>query len=225
MQSYEIIGALTALANASTIGDSLVALDNARTVLGRDIEDYNPLLDSLTKRAMEIDRLRKLARYDTLTGIYNRLSFEEVFEREFARFRRTGEPFSVVFLDLDNLKQINDGLGHATGDRALKIVARECNETIRTTDIAARLGGDEFAIILIGSDATATRTFIHRLRTAIERHYIGEKRLGVSIGTATVATVSCSKEDILSEADADLYRDKAGRRDRCARISTLDPRY
>jgi diguanylate cyclase (GGDEF)-like protein len=223
MSSYDIIAALTDLANASTPGDSFLALDRARSVLGREVETYHPLLESLTKRAEEIDQLRTLARYDALTGIYNRRTFEEAFQREFARVRRTGESFAVVLLDLDGLKEINDNAGHAAGDQALKTVARECSRNIRSTDIAARLGGDEFGIILAGSDLSCARAFVQRLRNAIESHRVADRQLGVSFGVAAANASVVRPEDITGEADADLYRDKGNRasgRDRRSELAT-----
>lgn len=221
MSSYDIIAALTDLANASTPGDSFLALDRARSILGREVETYHPLLESLTKRAEEIDRLRTLATYDSLTGIYNRRTFEEAFQREFARVRRTGESFAVVLLDLDGLKEINDCYGHAAGDQALKTVARECSRNIRSTDIAARLGGDEFGIILVGSDLSCARAFVQRLRGAIESHRVADRELRVSFGVAAATPSVTRPEDITGEADADLYRDKGNRSSGRSRHSEL----
>jgi diguanylate cyclase (GGDEF)-like protein len=225
MPPYEIIAALTDLANASTPGDSLLALDRARSVIGREVEAYHPLLESLTKRAAEVDRLRTLARFDALTGIYNRRTFEEVLQREFARFRRSGEPFALVYLDLDGLKEINDVWGHAAGDQAIQIVARECTRTIRSTDIAARLGGDEFGIVLVGSNADCARFFVRRLRAAIEAHRVADRNLSVSVGIAATSAVIARVQDMAAEADADLYRDKASRSASDERRADIYSRY
>jgi diguanylate cyclase len=225
MPSYDIIAALTELANATSPGDSFLALDRARSVLGSDMEAYHPLLESLTKRAAEIDRLRTLARYDALTGIYNRRTFEEEFEREFARVRRSGESFTLISLDLDGLKEINDRWGHAAGDQALQAVARECSRNIRSTDVAARIGGDEFGIILVNSDLAKARVFVQRLRGAIECHQIGDRQLSVSVGVATATAAATRPEEIVAEADLDLYRDKSSRATGRDRPTEVDSQY
>jgi diguanylate cyclase (GGDEF)-like protein len=225
MHSFDIIAALTALANASTPGDSFLALDRARSLLGRDAEAYYPLLESLTKKAEEIDRLRTMARYDALTGIYNRRTFEEAFQREFARVQRSGDSFALVCLDLDGLKEINDEFGHASGDQALQIVARECARCIRSTDIAARLGGDEFAIILINSNFYCASAFVQRLRSAIESYRVADQQLGISVGIAVATLSAIRAEEVMEEADVDLYRDKASRKSTPERPSELTIRY
>jgi len=123
------------------------------TITGiRDNEDnishYAGIFSDITQRRQTEERLRYLATHDALTGLANRVLFEERLEGAIARAKRSGRKFAVMYLDLDRFKLVNDTLGHATGDEVLKVVAARLTGGLRESDTAARLGGDEFAIVL-----------------------------------------------------------------------------
>lgn len=206
------IDAIKAVATADTPWDTFQALTRAREVLGDEAEAYWPLLETITQRQTEIERLRRLAGCDALTGVANRRTFEDELEREAARHDRTGDSFAVLMLDLDDLKPRNDALGHAAGDRAIVAVADACVHAVRTTDVVARLGGDEFAVLLCGTDLSGARTFASRLRSSIEAQAPDNISLRVSIGVSAMCSEMRNGQEVVVAADLDLYADKDGRK-------------
>ena len=112
--------------------------------------------------------LEQLAYYDALTGLVNRRRFQETFPAEIARHSRNGKSLSVVMIDLDNFKSVNDNYGHPFGDMVLETVAQVLRDTLRTTDIKARVGGEEMCILLPETDAANAQMSLERVRAAIE---------------------------------------------------------
>jgi diguanylate cyclase (GGDEF)-like protein len=108
--------------------------------------------------------LHRLAVTDALTGLHNRRAFVDAVEADCARSRRTRQPLSVICIDLDCFKDVNDRAGHAEGDRVLKLLAAAIQETVREVDRGFRLGGDEFAILLPGSTNSAAQVVLNRIR-------------------------------------------------------------
>lgn len=216
MLTKQVIEALTEAASAATRSDSNRALACARDLLGSDAADCEPLLAELARRYDELDRLRALAGRDPLTQAANRRTFEEELGRELARHRRTGAPFALILLDLDDLKRRNDHHGHPAGDEALIALTQACQRTLRDTDLFARIGGDEFAVLLPGSTHAGAAGLSARLREAIESTPVDETPLRVSMGCAAAEHAKLSADAIMTAADQDLYRDKA-RRKRAAR--------
>lgn len=206
------IEALTALATANTPWDTFQALTRAREVLGAQAEACWPLLETIAQHQTEIDRLNRLAGSDPLTGVANRRTFREALHREAARSRRTGTSFAVIMLDLDDLKQRNDQLGHAAGDRAISALARVCEQTIRPTDVVARLGGDEFAVLLSGTKMLGAEIAASRLRRAIERTVVDGIPLRTSLGTSVGTAEATDPEATVCAADKQLYKDKEKRK-------------
>ena len=217
MLTKQVIAALSEAARASTSVDTLRALSSARDLLGPHADLCEPLFNELTRRCDEVERLRHLAGRDSLTGAANRRTFEEELAREAARHRRTHEAFSVILLDLDDLKQRNDCFGHAAGDRALVVLATACLRTVRETDLVARLGGDEFAVLLPGSNFAGATALAARLRDAVEQASTEEGGpLRVSVGIAAAEHGRGAAEHIVQLADRDLYQDKAVRKARAS---------
>lgn len=212
MLTQQVIAALTEAARAATPNDTTRALSCARELLGAHADACEPLLCELARRCSELQCLRDLARRDPLTGAANRRTFEEELAREAARHRRTHEPFSVIALDLDDLKQRNDRFGHAAGDQALVALAQVCASTVRETDLVARLGGDEFAVLLPGSNHAGASALALRLRAAIEGVEVDGGTLRVSMGVAAAEHGRQEAERIVQTADRDLYQDKARRK-------------
>ena len=175
----------------------------------------------VTKRERSEARLRELADHDALTGLLNRRRFAEEVSARVAGAARYGDGGAVLLLDLDNFKDINDSLGHRTGDAVLRGVAQLLRNRLRRTDVLARLGGDEFAILLPHADLEAARQVADDLLAAIRSHraiFAGHRiRLTTSIGIAPISAEPVqSAEELLVEADVAMYAAKDGGRDRAA---------
>ena len=170
--------------------------------------------------AVALDRARQFsneARTDHLTGLANRREFERVMEREVALSERHGRSLSVMMIDLDNLKRINDRQGHRAGDAALRLVAQQLQRVVRASDVCARVGGDEFAVAMPETSLERARDVAARLRTAIRHVGLSAKsadQVAVSIGVAAWRPGQ-DWQAVYQVADADLYEDK--RRHKAAR--------
>lgn len=168
------------------------------------------LLERDLNKAM--DELRQLAQIDALTELYNRRFLLERLEMEVARAERSGGPLSVLVIDADFFKNVNDTYGHETGDAVLVEIARQMNAAIRNYDIVGRLGGEEFCVILPGTDTNRAREIAERIRSQIEMCEVpgikGEKvRFTVSIGLAERGVHEATRS-LLARADTALYRAK-----------------
>jgi len=152
---------------------------------------------------------------DGLTGLYNRRYFEEYLKKEVTRALRQKQQFSVIGLDLDHLKQINDKYGHAYGDLAIKTVAEVLKRNARSIDTAARMGGEEFNVILPGVDSKGAMIAAERIRKALESEKLDTiKHITASIGVATFLEHSDNIEDILELTDQAMYQSKRNGRNR-----------
>ena len=138
--------------------------------------------------------LSQLATTDGLTSLINRRHFDTLAHAEWARFQRYGRPLSLMLLDIDHFKSVNDRFGHDAGDMILKAVAETCKLTKRQSDVVARFGGEEFVLLLPETDETAAEIAAERLRKSIQDHpriLPGENlQLTVSIGVASAALLS-----------------------------------
>ncbi len=164
---------------------------------------------SAFKKSMEHER--ELARTDYLTGTVNSRFFAELAEAEITRARRHAHPFTVAYMDVDDFKLINDGLGHSAGDALLRHVADSIKEQVRAIDVVARLGGDEFAILMPETDERAAATVIRRVRRSLlqvaRRH---DWPVTFSMGVVTWETPPASVDDMLRAADDLMYAAKHG---------------
>jgi diguanylate cyclase (GGDEF)-like protein len=166
--------------------------------------------------AIALDRARQFAseaRTDHLTGLANRREFERVMEREVALAERHGRRLSLMMIDLDNLKRINDRQGHGAGDDALRLVAQELQRIVRASDVCARVGGDEFAVAMPETDVDRARDVATRLRGAVQQVSLSARSpeaVEVSIGIAAWRK-GHDWQAVYQAADADLYEDKRGR--------------
>lgn len=181
----------------------------------------------ITDLARQAEQLEKLATTDALTGLTNRRRFLALADKEWSRFQRYQRPLSMLMIDVDRFKPINDRFGHGTGDEALKLVAETCSAQQRETDIVARVGGDEFALLLPETDAAQARTVAERIQSNLALQPIiadGEPvLLTASIGLAA-ATLSMSGTDALMKAaDQALYSAKAQGRNRVVQLSPKAP--
>ncbi|GAB6058838.1 GGDEF domain-containing response regulator [Desulfonatronum parangueonense] len=172
----------------------------------------------LTDRKQIEDRLRYLATTDELTGLWNRRKFMELLHREIERARRYGHGFTLLMLDIDHFKCINDSFGHAAGDRVLEHLAGMLNSALRTPDVSGRFGGEEFAVILPETGVHGAEVIAERLRNTIAAEQVhvqgGSISYTVSIGAATFASDTSSADDLLKRADDALYKAKQQGRNR-----------
>jgi diguanylate cyclase (GGDEF)-like protein/PAS domain S-box-containing protein len=171
------------------------------------------VVDITDQRALE-DNLRFQASSDSLTGLANHRRLFEVLNAEICRSQRTGREFSVLLLDLDGLKAINDRFGHAAGNRALCRLAQILTDCCRSVDTAARQGGDEFAVVLPESGTTAAKLVARRICDLLAQD-VEEPALSVSVGVASYPKDADTIGPLLYAADSALYAMK-GHRPRAA---------
>ena len=168
--------------------------------------NFPKLIEAHEFEAMHIER-----HFDFLTGLHNKQTLETAINLEFRRAERYRTKLSVLFLDLDSFKEINDRHGHLAGDKILQHVGNILTQNIRSFDIAARFGGDEFVILLPETDKKDALDLAERIRTEINRVFIVENqevRLTVSGGIATYPDDAMSSNELFTCADKALYRAK-----------------
>ncbi len=183
-------------------------------------EITTPMLVRAVRHAIERHRLfsalRSLSLIDDLTGLYNRRGFSDLGEQYLKLARRSGRGVTMVYLDVDRFKTINDSLGHHVGDRALIKVADILRATFRRSDIIARLGGDEFGVLALEAADESADLLIQRLRERIvdfNETSPEPYQLSVSIGMAHHDDdLRVRLEDLVAEADSAMYREKHGKR-------------
>jgi diguanylate cyclase (GGDEF)-like protein len=165
---------------------------------------------------LELDRI---SREDPLTGLANRRAWDEALARECARSTRHGDDFAVLLCDLDQLKEINDRLGHPVGDAVLRSLARLLAERVRRGDVVARIGGDEFAVLTLGCGLLPATELAEELRRSVEAETTPAAGLGnvtISVGVAEWEGEDDLPETIMLRADRRLYTAKATRNVVCA---------
>jgi len=192
---------------------------------GDDISGYSVVLRDVTERKVSSDNLARLLTTDHLTGVSSRAHFFEIAETEVARAERHGRALSVVMLDADYFKRINDTAGHQAGDEVLKRIAGEAKGLLRTSDTVARLGGEEFILMLPSTTTSEAVAVAERLRVAVERARIdtavGTLKATVSLGVATLSTANPTLQSLLAAADRALYDAKRAGRN-CVRGEMLN---
>jgi diguanylate cyclase (GGDEF)-like protein len=148
---------------------------------------------------------------DSLTGVYNRHSFNENLRDEVRRSREHGRPLSVLLIDVDDFKFCNDTYGHLYGDQVLQKIAQVLGASLRKVDVLARFGGDEFVVLLPETDLPSAQLIADRLEHAVASEDQGEYFLGISLGVAEYQPDE-TPEDLLEQADRALYAHKAGKK-------------
>ncbi len=204
-----------------SVGGARIAVDQFGSVAVDSIEDQLRDIrrerDALRREnrvlKIAVAELERVSERDTLTPLFNRRYFLTAIHHRMARFERHAERAAVVFVDVNQLKMINDSFGHAAGDFALMEIAKRLAESIRATDVAARIGGDEFGLILDQSSEDGARAQIARLGdvlTAAPAEYDGHQiALSACFGIAMLQS-GMTESDILAAADRDMYRNKQG---------------
>ena len=190
---------------------ALLSVSLVRDDLGRPLHFISHVVDITERKRME-EHLRLLATHDALTGIWTRRRFEEELARQLARSLRHAETASLLIVDLDAFKPINDALGHEAGDQVLRTVARALARRLRGTDSVARLGGDEFAVLLCNTDAAQGRAVADELESLIASTPVDcggrEVFVQASIGVARIDNSCTSVPEILARADQAMYAAK-----------------
>ncbi len=165
-----------------------------------------------------VDQLRAIAHTDGLTGLPNRRAGEERAEAEFARCARYQRPLSLLLLDIDHFKHVNDADGHLVGDQVLRAVAQSLPKLARSSDAAARVGGEEFLLLLTETGAEGAQVTAERVRQAVEALVVatdaGPRRATVSVGVATLEPGLTALRELWQRADQALYASKRGGRNR-----------
>lgn len=216
------------------IGLNPIVLDGAfhAVVSLADITERNRSRDRIQGLAQKLrdanEDLEKLAVTDALTGLWNRRKFFEEIQRLLGVLQETGGPCSLLILDLDDFKGLNDNFGHPAGDTVLKEVARLMRETRQSADIVARLGGEEFIVAMPGAEAVGAVRVAERLRASIESHPWPLRALTASVGVATLrdpgkrgTSTSALVSGMLRAADLALYASKEGGRNRVTHADSL----
>lgn len=181
------------------------------TALKQQQLEQDKRLKALEAKNQELDQI---AIRDPLTGLYNRRFFDEVLAREWRRFQRSGEGFTIIIMDVDAFKNVNDRYGHEAGDRALQQVGAGLRATLRASDLVARVGGDEFAALLPRTDTERSGPVIEKLCDAITQLRLqtdaGPIPVSLSLGTATVPGFPpvTSAAELLRVADKRMYEAK-----------------
>ena len=167
------------------------------------------------RNAIWYQRALQAAKVDALTGAHNRAALNETLEREIELAHRHKNALSIIMIDLDHFKQINDNYGHITGDEVLRECVKCCNQALRTTDMLFRFGGEEFTILLPGVNTKGASIAAERVRKTIEKHVFNSSQgpvpVTISLGLASVMLQDTVKT-IIERADKGLYlAKKAGR--------------
>lgn len=176
------------------------------------------VLGDITECKHAEEALHDMSLSDHLTGLDNRRGFYMEGGQLLRMARRLRRPVAMLFVDLDDLKGINDEFGHSAGDEALKDLGRLLRETLRDSDVAARLGGDEFGALVVADGPESLASLVARLeegRRALNERPDRRYALGFSVGTAACADpAACTLEQLVAEADANMYAAKRARRRR-----------
>ena len=206
-------------------------------VLGSRREGFLPLdlLDMLRvvadhaaiaiANAQMYERMERMATTDGLTNLVNHRHFQGLFDSYLARAERYGRKLSLILLDIDHFKTINDTYGHPVGDRVLKRMAGVLSVAARKTDVVARYGGEEFAILLEETDREGARLHAERLRETVEKEEFhcdnGRFRCTLSLGVAAFPDDAAHKAAVIECADQALYEAKRGGRNRVVTFASL----
>ena len=211
----------------AAVRDGSEPLRDLRTTDGRNIRAHCALLGNggrmltycdVSDLVRNAQQMEELATIDSMTGLYNRRHFWTMAAAEWSRFQRYYRPLSVLMIDVDHFKAVNDRYGHAVGDEVLVAVANACREGKRNSDIVGRIGGEEFAMLLPETDLGQARIVAERVRqsiaaSALQAHEV-HFNVTASIGFAAATASMSGFEALLHAADQALYQAKAGGRNR-----------
>jgi diguanylate cyclase (GGDEF)-like protein len=223
---------------AQMLGDDrrLTALESRKDEVGVMMDSFAKMLETIEQQAAEISgfaarldaaykelesantRLKETSFKDDVTGLYNRRFFSIRLEEEMQRHRRFNHPVSVVLVDLDGFKAVNDELGHAVGDETLRDVAQILMKHSRGINVVARYGGDEFAVLLVETSKAGARLYADRIRQVVATFPFSHgKRITASFGIASLPDDEvATAEELVRAADEALYGAKRGGKNQVA---------
>lgn len=158
--------------------------------------------------------LHDLAIHDPLTRVLNARAFADRLTAELIRNRRYKRPLSLLYLDVDNFKTLNDSRGHQTGDAALRLVADAMRRAVREVDVVGRMGGDEFAVLMPETDGILAQGAAQRLAEGIRTAFEGTPALSASIGIVSFSDTAATTDEVLRRADQAMYEAKRSGKDR-----------
>jgi diguanylate cyclase (GGDEF)-like protein len=190
-----------------------LALGQGQKVVIRPLQlkEANEVATALKQASVMLQSARHQATHDVLTGLPNRVLFNDLVNKQIALSERAGTQFSVLFIDLDGFKPVNDIHGHAAGDRLLCEVAARLRSELRASDMAARLGGDEFAVVLVGTPGNRARRLAENLIRVVSKPYDFNGyliRISASIGAAGYPEAGNQDHELLRRADLAMYQAK-----------------
>jgi diguanylate cyclase (GGDEF)-like protein/PAS domain S-box-containing protein len=207
---------ITASAVKDSRGEIFAIVESSRDIMDNEADDE---LVKLVKRLHEAQtHLKQMAITDELTGLTNRRYIVERLEEEFQRSKRSGRPLSLIMLDIDHFKQINDAYGHLFGDVVLRVIASRIKSSLRKHDLVGRVGGEEFLVVCPDSSIEDTVVVAERIRKIINDELIGdginEVKVALSAGVTMLKADDDSADRIFSRADTALYKAKGEGRNR-----------
>jgi diguanylate cyclase (GGDEF)-like protein len=225
---WDIGGTVARMAQMMANEQAISGLDRRKDEVGTLMGSFNKMLGTIEQQAAEINsfatrldaaykelestnaRLKETSFKDEVTGLYNRRFFSLRLEEELSRYRRFNHPVSVVLLDLDGFKSVNDSLGHAVGDDTLRDVAQILMKHSRGINVVSRYGGDEFAVLLVETSKAGARLYADRIREVVAKYPFSHgKVLTASFGVASLPDDEAgTAEDLFRAADEALYAAK-----------------
>jgi diguanylate cyclase (GGDEF)-like protein len=225
---WDIGGTVARMAQMMAAEHGLGGLEQRKDEVGTLMGSFNKMLSTIEHQATEInsfasrldaaykelestnERLKETSFKDEVTGLYNRRFFSLRLEEELSRYRRFNHPVSVVLLDLDGFKSVNDSLGHAVGDDTLRDVAQILMKHSRGINVVSRYGGDEFAVLLVETSKAGARLYADRIREVVAKYPFSHgKILTASFGVASLPDDEAgTAEDLFRSADEALYAAK-----------------
>lgn len=212
MASEQVMGGLVRRNNE--VGTLMGSFNKMLTTIEHQAAEINSFATRLDAAYKELEttnaRLKETSFKDEVTGLYNRRFFSLRLEEELSRYRRFNHPVSVVLLDLDGFKSVNDSLGHAVGDDTLRDVAQILMKHSRGINVVSRYGGDEFAVLLVETSKAGARLYADRIREVVAKYpFAHGKILTASFGVASLPDDEASTaEDLFRFADEALYAAK-----------------
>jgi diguanylate cyclase (GGDEF)-like protein len=225
---WDIGGTVARMAQMMASEQAVSDLGRRKDEVGTLMGSFNKMLSTIEQQAAEINsfatrldaaykelestnaRLKETSFKDEVTGLYNRRFFSLRLEEELSRYRRFNHPVSVVLLDLDGFKSVNDSLGHAVGDDTLRDVAQILMKHSRGINVVSRYGGDEFAVLLVETSKAGARLYADRIREVVAKYPFSHgKILTASFGVASLPDDEAgTAEDLFRSADEALYAAK-----------------
>ncbi len=192
-------------------------INRVKREIGRTRSELERTKGELETLRKQLEKYREQSIIDELTKVLNRRGIMDVLSREMARSRRFNTPLSVIILDIDDFKKVNDTYGHLVGDKVLQAVASIVKENLRATDVVGRYGGEEFLVVLPDTDAEGARVVAEKLRKAIEKKVYKYKdktfKVTVSLGVAQMREGD-TPESLINRADRALYLSKSAGKNR-----------